>query len=155
MLGDADDEPQVVLDHLLPRREVAARRAGARSASSSSGASSAVAADLVQVELGDVVEEVARASAATACGDRLLVGLARGGVASSRSSSAGNPSAVTARHAGRQIFQRIDRLAETPDLEVQLRLIGVGVADLGDLLPFGDGLTFLDQDLAVVRVDTR
>ena len=38
------------------------------------------------------------------------------------------------------------------DLEVQLHLVGVGVAHLGDLLAARDLLAFLHEDLAVVRV---
>jgi hypothetical protein len=38
------------------------------------------------------------------------------------------------------------------DLEVQLDLVGVGIAHLGDLLSAGHRLTFLDQDVAVVRI---
>ncbi len=57
MLGDADDQTQVVLDHLLPRLEVAgARRAGAFELLR--GREQRALPDLVQVDLGDVVEEV-------------------------------------------------------------------------------------------------
>ncbi len=38
------------------------------------------------------------------------------------------------------------------DLEVQLDLVGIGVAHLGDLLTLGDLLSFLHQDVPVVRV---
>jgi hypothetical protein len=53
---------------------------------------------------------------------------------------------------GRQIPQRVDRLALPANLEVQLDLVGVGVAHLGDLLSLDDLLPLFDQDVAVVRV---
>ena len=68
-------------------------------------------------------------------------GAARGGGAA--------PSRALAR---RQVLQRIHRPAEPPDLEVQLHLVGVGRAHLGDLLPARHLLAFLHDDVAVVRV---
>src|SRR5207247_9605175 len=49
-------------------------------------------------------------------------------------------------------FHRVDRLSEATDLEMQLHLIGVAVAHLGDLLALRNQLAFLDHDLSVVRV---
>jgi len=57
MLGDADHEPQVVLDHLLPRFEVAVP-VRARVLELLGRRQQRALADLVQVDLGDVVEEV-------------------------------------------------------------------------------------------------
>ena len=57
MLGDADDQAQVVLDHLLPRVEIpSARRA--RAFELLAGREQRVLSDLVQIDLGDVVQEV-------------------------------------------------------------------------------------------------
>ena len=76
VLGDADHQAQVVLDHLLSRVEVAAAR-GARVAELLFRRTEAGLPDLVQVDLGDVVEEVgadadlaARRAAARACACR-------------------------------------------------------------------------------------
>src|SRR5437588_6279086 len=59
---------------------------------------------------------------------------------------------LPARSSGRKEFRGIDGLALATNLEMQLDLVGVGVAHLGDLLPLADLLSLLDQDLAVVRV---
>ena len=57
MLGDADDEPQVVLDHFLPRVEIASAIC-ARVFELLRGSEERALPDFVEVDLGDVVEEV-------------------------------------------------------------------------------------------------
>ena len=57
MLGDADDQPQIVLDHLLPRLEIAIA-CGACIFELGGRREQRILADLVQVDLGDVVEKV-------------------------------------------------------------------------------------------------
>jgi hypothetical protein len=57
VLGDVHDQPQVVLDHLLPRLEIARPR-GARQLQLLLRRQQRIGADLVQIELGDIVEEI-------------------------------------------------------------------------------------------------
>ena len=57
VLGDADDEPQVTLDQLLARVEVALRHR-AREGKLLVGLEQRVLADLVEVELRDVVDKI-------------------------------------------------------------------------------------------------
>src|SRR3982074_2607142 len=52
-------------------------------------------------------------------------------------------------------FRRGDGLAAARNFEMQLALVGVGVAHLTDLLSLADLLPFLDQNLAVVRVSGK
>src|SRR5882672_7043272 len=52
----------------------------------------------------------------------------------------------------RQEFERVDRFAQTPDLEMKLRLGGVGTADFSDLLAPRHVLSFLYQQVAVVGI---
>ena len=51
-----------------------------------------------------------------------------------------------------QIFLRVNRLAEAPDLEVQLDLIGIRISHFGNLLSLCDGLPFFDQNGLIMRV---
>jgi hypothetical protein len=57
MLGDADDEAQIVLDQPLPGLEIAPGHC-ARKRAFLFGAQQQVLRDLVQVDLGDVVDDV-------------------------------------------------------------------------------------------------
>ena len=52
-----------------------------------------------------------------------------------------------------QVFHRIDRPALGANLKMQLHPVGVGIAHFRNLLPFTDLLAFLDEQLAVVRVN--
>src|SRR5207302_289650 len=54
---------------------------------------------------------------------------------------------------GWQIAHRIDGSRSLADLEMQLRALRVGAADLGDLLAAHHALLLLHQDVLVVRVD--
>jgi hypothetical protein len=54
----------------------------------------------------------------------------------------------------RQQLDRIDRLAQTPDFEVQLDLVGISVAHFRNLLSLDHVLSFLDQNYAVVAINT-
>ena len=60
-----------------------------------------------------------------------------------------------ARSARRQRSGRIHRLAVVAQLEIQADLLAVAIAHFGDLLALGHALPFLDQQLAVVRVDAE
>src|SRR6266853_2093694 len=64
--------------------------------------------------------------------------------------SRGSP--LPAGSSGWKEFRGVDGLAEATDFEMKLDLVGVGVAHLADLLPLADLLSFLDQNLPVVRV---
>src|SRR6202158_6266482 len=61
-------------------------------------------------------------------------------------------SSLPAGSCGWKEFRRVDGLAEATNFEMKLDLVGVGVAHLADLLSLADRLSFLDQNLAVVRV---
>src|SRR6185436_2931567 len=54
-----------------------------------------------------------------------------------------------------QELNRIHRLAVAAYLEMQLHLVGVGIAHLGNLLPLGDVLPLFHQQLVVVGVDAQ
>jgi hypothetical protein len=70
VLGDADDQAQVVLDQPLARLEIAGGH-GARQRKFLVRAEQQVLGDLVQVDLGDVVDEV-DAESRPGCGQRQL-----------------------------------------------------------------------------------
>src|SRR5450756_688675 len=55
----------------------------------------------------------------------------------------------------RQIFRRINRLAETTHFKMKLDFAGIGVAHLGDLLSARDALPFFHQHFIVMRVSTE
>src|ERR1019366_5208420 len=57
VLGDTDDEPKIVLDHLLPRLEIAIA-IRARVVELLRGSEERALPDFVEVDLGDVVEEI-------------------------------------------------------------------------------------------------
>src|ERR1700687_6268026 len=61
-------------------------------------------------------------------------------------------SSLPAGSCGWKEFRRVDGLAEATDFEMKLDLVGVGVAHLSDLLSLANLLSFLDQNLPVVRV---
>src|SRR5438046_10223368 len=78
----------------------------------------------------------------------------------SGSVAAGSPSPAGRRRAvmgsgtscGRKEFDRVDRLAETAYFEMELDLVGVGVAHLADLLSLAHLLSLFDEDIAIVGV---
>src|SRR5258706_1652157 len=59
------------------------------------------------------------------------------------------------RTSGRQQLDRIDRLAEAPYFEMQLDLVGIGVAHFRNLLSLGYVLAFLHQQLAIMSIDAQ
>src|SRR5450432_3078747 len=91
-------------------------------------------------------------SAGAATPSSSLNGRALIGVPSRAARSGIRPWGGPAGSCWRQVLDGIDWLAQSPDLEMQLDLVGVRVAHFADLLPFGDLLAFLHQDLAIVRV---
>src|SRR6266436_2105630 len=77
-----------------------------------------------------------------------------GSVAAARPPSSGTRRAVMrgGTSYGRKELGGVNRLTETADFEMELDLVGVGVAHLADLLSLAHLLAFLDQDIAIVRV---
>src|SRR6267154_2941565 len=77
-----------------------------------------------------------------------------GSVAAGSPSSAGTRRAVmgSGTSCGRKEFGRVDRLAETAYFEMELDLVGVGVAHLAYLLSLAHLLSLFDEDIAIVRV---
>src|ERR1700681_3000476 len=61
-------------------------------------------------------------------------------------------SSLPAGSSGWKEFRGVDGLSEATDFEMKLDLVGVGVAHFADLLSLADLLSFLDQNLPVVRV---
>src|SRR5450631_3044069 len=80
-----------------------------------------------------------------------------GSVAAGSLSSSGTRRAVMrgATSCGRKVLGGVDRLAEAADFEVELDLVGVGVAHLADLLSLTHLLSLFDQDVAIVRVSRQ
>ena len=116
VLGDVDHQPQVVLDHLLARREIPGSRQP-RVVQLLLRAEQLVVSDLVEVELGHIGEQI---GAGVVLLQRILLG--RHKLVGVRGGPHLEVAVISA--SLRKILEGIDRLAEAADLEVQGRLAG-------------------------------